>query len=101
MKKPRSSRAKSVSTMRTPSRSVLRTWVSREPPRVSGVVGESIVPVRSREDGGEDRMLDLTGKVAAVTGAGSGIGQGMAMAFARAGADVACSDVVAGRAEET
>jgi NAD(P)-dependent dehydrogenase (short-subunit alcohol dehydrogenase family) len=46
-------------------------------------------------------MLDLTGKVAAVTGAGSGIGQGIAMALARAGADIACSDVVPGRAEAT
>ena len=46
-------------------------------------------------------MLDLTGKVAAVTGAGSGIGHGIALAFARAGADVACSDVVASRAEAT
>jgi len=46
-------------------------------------------------------MLNLTGKVAAVTGSGSGIGRGMALAFAHAGADVSCSDVVPGRAEET
>jgi NAD(P)-dependent dehydrogenase (short-subunit alcohol dehydrogenase family) len=46
-------------------------------------------------------MLDLTGKVAAVTGAGSGIGHGIALALARAGADIACSDVVPGRAEAT
>ena len=46
-------------------------------------------------------MLDLTGKVAAVTGAGSGIGRGIALALARAGADIACSDIVPGRAEAT
>ncbi len=46
-------------------------------------------------------MLDLTGKVAVVTGAGSGIGKGIALALAGAGADVACSDIVAERAEAT
>ncbi|OAI39874.1 hypothetical protein AYO38_06785 [bacterium SCGC AG-212-C10] len=46
-------------------------------------------------------MLDLTGKAAVVTGAGSGIGRGVATALARAGATVACSDVLLERAEET
>jgi NAD(P)-dependent dehydrogenase (short-subunit alcohol dehydrogenase family) len=46
-------------------------------------------------------MLDLTGKVAVVTGAGSGIGHGIALAFARAGADILAADIVAERAEAT
>lgn len=46
-------------------------------------------------------MLDLSGKVAVVTGAGSGIGRGCSLAFARAGADVVCSDISGVRAEET
>lgn len=46
-------------------------------------------------------MIDLTGKVAAVTGAGSGIGRGCALAFARNGADLALSDVNTAGAEET
>ena len=46
-------------------------------------------------------MLDLTGKVAFVTGSGSGIGEGSALALARAGADVACTDLDAERAEAT
>ena len=46
-------------------------------------------------------MLDLTGRVAFVTGSGSGIGEGSALALARAGADVACTDLDAKRAEAT
>ncbi len=46
-------------------------------------------------------MLDLTGKVAFVTGAGSGIGQGSALALAGAGAAVACTDLDFERAEAT
>lgn len=46
-------------------------------------------------------MLDLSGKVAIVTGAGSGIGRGIALALARAGADVVAADLFLERAEET
>jgi NAD(P)-dependent dehydrogenase (short-subunit alcohol dehydrogenase family) len=46
-------------------------------------------------------MLDLSGKVAFVTGAGSGIGRGISLALAGAGADVACIDIRAAAAEET
>ena len=46
-------------------------------------------------------MLDLSGKVAVVTGAGSGIGRGISLALARAGADVVASDISQERAEET
>ncbi len=46
-------------------------------------------------------MLDLSGKVAVVTGAGSGIGRGISLAFAAAGADVLVSDVILARAQET
>ena len=46
-------------------------------------------------------MLDLSGKVAIVTGAGSGIGRGIALALAEAGAAVLASDLVLARAEET
>lgn len=46
-------------------------------------------------------MLDLSGKVAVVTGAGSGIGRGIAMALASAGASVLASDLHLERAEAT
>ncbi len=46
-------------------------------------------------------MLDLTGKVAVITGAGSGIGRGIALALAGAGADIVASDLFLARAEET
>ena len=46
-------------------------------------------------------MLDLTGKVAVVTGAGSGIGRGIALALASAGADILAADIVGARAEAT
>jgi 2-dehydro-3-deoxy-D-gluconate 5-dehydrogenase len=44
-------------------------------------------------------LFELTGRVAAVTGANTGIGQGIALALARAGADVAL--VGRSRADET
>jgi len=46
-------------------------------------------------------MQELTGKTAAVTGAGSGIGRALAMAFAREGMRVALADVEGDAAEET
>ena len=38
-------------------------------------------------------LLDLTGRVAAVTGAGSGMGQGISVRLAEAGAHVLCLDL--------
>ena len=46
-------------------------------------------------------MQELTGKTAAVTGAGSGIGRALAVAFAREGMRVALADVEGDAAEET
>ena len=46
-------------------------------------------------------MKELSGKVAAVTGAGSGIGRGAAIALATAGAQVVLNDVEADGLEET
>jgi NAD(P)-dependent dehydrogenase (short-subunit alcohol dehydrogenase family) len=43
----------------------------------------------------------LTGKVAAVTGAGSGIGRGIAVALAAAGARVVVNDVSSDGLEDT
>jgi 3-oxoacyl-[acyl-carrier protein] reductase len=45
--------------------------------------------------------VDLSGKVAAVTGAGSGIGEASALVLARAGATVLCADVDAAAAGRT
>lgn len=38
-------------------------------------------------------MVDLTGKIAIITGAGSGIGKETAITFAKQGASVVCADI--------
>jgi len=45
--------------------------------------------------------MELTGKIALVTGAGQGIGRAAAIAFAAAGANVVVADINAQTAEET
>ncbi|MDD2336869.1 MAG: SDR family NAD(P)-dependent oxidoreductase [Geobacteraceae bacterium] len=45
--------------------------------------------------------IDLTGKVAIVTGAGSGLGKGIALCLAKAGANVAIADVNVKDAQKT
>lgn len=48
-----------------------------------------------------DNPLDMSGRVAVVTGAGSGIGRASAQALAAAGAAVVCADLDANSADET
>jgi 3-oxoacyl-[acyl-carrier protein] reductase len=48
----------------------------------------------------EERMADLDGKIAFVTGAGSGLGREIALTFARAGARVAVNDLRADAAAD-
>ncbi len=64
-----------------------------------GVESHAMRTVIGRHGGGS--MLDLSGKVAVVTGAGSGIGRGISLAMASAGADILCADVAGDRAEKT
>ena len=47
------------------------------------------------------QIIDLTGKVALVTGAGSGIGRAASIEYARAGAAVMCTDINADGARAT
>jgi len=48
-----------------------------------------------------DRELELTGKVALVTGAAQGIGKAVSLLLARSGADIVVSDINLEKAEET
>lgn len=47
------------------------------------------------------KLFDLTGRVAAVTGAGSGLGKAVAVGFAQHGADLVCLDLNGGAAQKT
>jgi len=48
---------------------------------------------------GEATILDLSGKIALITGARRGLGKATALAMARAGADIAINDITDGREE--
>ncbi|HET9139025.1 SDR family oxidoreductase [Actinophytocola sp.] len=84
-------------------------WAVRtHPAEVARFVTEFVEHLAGRPAGRElgrartDRSRrPLDGRLALVTGAGSGIGRSTALAFARAGADVLCVDIDAGRAQDT
>jgi NAD(P)-dependent dehydrogenase (short-subunit alcohol dehydrogenase family) len=48
-----------------------------------------------------DKLFDLSGRVALITGAGSGFGEVVANGFAEYGCDIACADLDYPRAEQT
>lgn len=48
-----------------------------------------------------EKMYDLSGKIAIITGAGNGIGKASAIMLAKAGANIVCSDLNLEYAEET
>ena len=62
-----------------------------------GIEVGTVIPANQRDG---DNMIDLSGKVAAVTGAAGGIGAEVARTLARAGAHVVLGDVQAERGEQ-
>jgi NAD(P)-dependent dehydrogenase (short-subunit alcohol dehydrogenase family) len=58
-------------------------------------------PIKERLAEDPERLFDLTGRVAVVTGAASGIGKATAVGLARFGADIAAADIDDGGLRET